>query len=93
VATPTPTRPATTRTPAPVEPAQGGHWRVQLGAFSNEANARHAWAGFSGRLGGAQPAIVHAGAVYRLQAGPYASRAAAAAACARAGNGCFPVAP
>jgi len=80
------------RPSAPVA-AEGGRWRVQLGAFSSEANARRAWGEYAGRLGGLRPIIVHAGAVWRLQAGGLASRAAAAQACARAGNGCFPVAP
>ena len=79
--------------PAAPVAAEGGRWRVQLGAFSSEANARRAWGEYSCRLGGLRPIIVHAGAVWRLQAGGLASRAAAAQACARAGNGCFPVAP
>lgn len=74
-------------------PAPGGRWRIQLGAFSSEANARRAWGGFSGRLAGVQPVIVHAGPVFRLQAGPFAGRAAAQQACGRVGGGCFPVAP
>ena len=32
----------------------GGRWRVQLGAFSNEANARRAWGAVAGRLPGLQ---------------------------------------
>lgn len=84
---------APVRAPAPTPVAPGGHWRIQLGAFSTEANARHAWSGYAARLGGAQPAIVHAGPVFRLQAGSFASRAAALQACGRVGGGCFPVAP
>ena len=79
-------------TPAPVASA-GGRWRIQLGAYSSEANARHAWSAVSGRLAGLRPSVVHAGAVFRLQAGPLASRAAASEACARAHTDCFPVAP
>jgi len=78
--------------PAPA-PAAGGRWRIQLGAFSNEANARRAWSAVSGRLGGLSPSFVRAGAVVRLQAGPLRDRAAAVRACAGAGGGCFPVAP
>ena len=78
--------------PAPVA-AAGGRWRIQLGAYSSEANARRAWSEVAGRLGGLRPVIVHAGAVFRLQAGPLASRAAADQACARAHTACFPVAP
>ena len=79
--------------PAPPAPAAGGRWRIQLGAFSNEANARRAWGAVSGRLGGLSPSFVRAGAVVRLQAGPLRDRAAAVRACAGAGGGCFPVAP
>jgi tetratricopeptide (TPR) repeat protein len=86
------------RPPAPAPGASaGGRWRVQLGAFSNAANAQRAWAGLKGRLGaGLQPNYVAAGAVTRLQAGPLASRAAADRVCASAraaGAACFPVAP
>jgi cell division septation protein DedD len=88
---PAPTAPV--QTAAAPRPAAGGRWRVQLGAFSSEANARTAWRGFAGRLGGAQPFFVHAGAVYRLQAGPFADRAGAERACAAAHAACFPVAP
>jgi cell division septation protein DedD len=79
--------------PAPPAPAAGGRWRIQLGAFSNEANARRAWGALAGRLGGLSPSFVRAGAVVRLQAGPLRDRAAAQRACAGAGTGCFPVAP
>jgi cell division septation protein DedD len=71
----------------------GGRWRVQIGAFSNEANARRAWGAVAGRLPGLRPSFVRAGAVIRVQAGPLADRAAALRACASAGNGCYPVAP
>ncbi|MEA3048648.1 MAG: uncharacterized protein QOG84_484 [Sphingomonadales bacterium] len=81
--------------PVPAMPAAsaGGRWRIQLGAFSSEANAHRAWGELAGRLAGLRPIMVHAGAVFRLQAGPLASRAAADQACARAHIACFPVAP
>jgi len=79
--------------PPPVVAAANGRWRIQLGAYSSEANARRAWGEVAGRLGGLRPTVVHAGAVFRLQAGPLASRAAADQACARAHTACFPVAP
>jgi cell division septation protein DedD len=85
--------PAHPAAPAPVAAAAGGRWRIQLGAYSSEANARRAWSQVGGRLAGLQPYVVHAGAVFRLQAGPLASRAAADAACARAGQACFAVGP
>ena len=88
-ASPPPARPAAPSSMA----AASGRWRVQLGAFSTEDNARRAWTGVSGRLPGLQPFFVRAGAVVRLQAGPLASRTAADHACAAARQACFPVAP
>ncbi len=81
---------------APVAAASGGRWRVQLGAFSSDANARRAWGAVAGRLGGLRPIYARAGALIRLQAGPLANRAAADRACAaarNAGSACIPVAP
>jgi cell division septation protein DedD len=97
---PTPPAQSATRPVAPtqgatrpvVPPAAAGRWRVQLGAFSSEANARRAWSGVSGRLPGLQPALERAGNLIRLQAGPLPSRAAAERACAAlGGQACFPV--
>jgi uncharacterized protein len=93
-----------TAAPRPRPPAQtvvrtaavatvGGRWRVQIGAFSSEANARRAWGAAAGRLPGLRPAFVRAGNVIRVQAGPLADRASALRACSRAGNGCIPVNP
>jgi uncharacterized protein len=79
--------------PAAPMASPGGRWRIQLGAFGNEANARRAWGTVAGRLPGLSPSYVRAGAVIRLQAGPLASRAAADRACAAARQACFPVAP
>ncbi len=64
-------------------PAASGPWRVQLGAFSVAGNAEQLWARLSGRaeLAGKQRLMVPAGRVTKLQAGGYASRAAADAAC------------
>jgi uncharacterized protein len=78
--------------PAPVA-AAGGRWRVQLGAFSSDANARRAWGAVAGRLPGLQPVYVRAGNLIRVQAGPLRDRAAALRACGLAGSGCYPVAP
>jgi TPR repeat protein len=89
---PRPPAPTVVRTAASVATA-GGRWRVQIGAFASEANARRAWSAASGRLPGLRPAFVRAGSVIRVQAGPLADRGAALRACARAGNGCIPVAP
>jgi uncharacterized protein len=75
--TPSAPRPAVAATPA-----ANGRWRVQLGAFGAEAGARQLWTRLAPRLSGATADYVRAGAVVRLQAGPYATRAAAEAACA-----------
>ncbi len=86
-----PTPPVRT-TPAPVAAAPAhaaapaaasGAWRIQLGAFSTRSAAERQWSALAGKLGGASASYAQAGAVVRLQAGPYASRAAADAACAR----------
>ena len=74
-----------------------GPWRIQLGAFSRRAPAEALFAKLTGNsaLAGLQPFYVAAGAVTRLQVGPFASRTAAAAACAalsRGGQPCFAVA-
>lgn len=87
------TPPQTAARPAAPAPAAGGRWRIQLGAFSSQDNARRAWSGVAGRLGGLTPYYVRAGAVVRLQAGPLRDRAAAERACAAARMACFPVAP
>ena len=83
--------------PAPAQPdptlAGNGRWRIQLGAFRDEGNARSLWQSVQGRLSGLQPYYVKTGAVTRLQAGPLASSAAATRACAAARTSCVPVAP
>lgn len=90
VAPPAP-KPVATAASQPV--ASSGNWRVQLGAFSNEANARRAWAGLAGRLAGLSASYVRAGAVVRLQAGPLRDKAAAQRACTASATACIPVAP
>ncbi len=78
---------------APQPVASAGGWRVQLGAFSNEANARRAWSSIARRLGGLSPNYIRAGTIIRLQAGPLRDRAAAQRACAASGTSCIAVAP
>ncbi len=81
-------------TPPPEKPAvaTNGNWRIQLGAFGQRKSAETLFAKLSGKLGGRQAYYIPAGAVIRLQAGPFESRAAANAACARlAPQPCFPV--
>ena len=78
---------------APVVVASSGSWRVQLGAFGKRASAESLFARLSGgALAGRQAYYVPVGAMTRLQAGPFATRAEAAAACARLkAQACFPV--
>jgi uncharacterized protein len=76
--------------------ASGGAWRVQLGAFGVPANAEAMWERVRGRpeIAGHAKLLVAAGKVSKLQAGGYASQAAAQAACARlaaAGFACLAV--
>ncbi|MFL0417725.1 SPOR domain-containing protein [Sphingomonas sp. 179-I 2A4 NHS] len=82
------TRPAATSAPG----TSGGAWRIQLGAFRDESNARGLWAKVGSRTGGS-PSYVKAGAVTRLQATGFSSKAAAQAACTKAGVACVVVAP
>ncbi|HVL78681.1 MAG TPA: SPOR domain-containing protein [Sphingomicrobium sp.] len=83
--------------PAATAASANGNWRVQLGAFSQRSSAEALYkklAG-SGPLAGKQQYLIPAGAVTRLQVGPFESRAAATAACAAMtarGQPCFPVA-
>ena len=89
-----PPRPVPVSAPAPVhaEPSHGG-WRVQLGAFRDRGNAEALWARVHGHMAGAQPSYVKAGAVTRLLAGGFASKADAQHACAASGTACVVVAP
>lgn len=78
--------------PAKSPPVAGGKWRIQLGAFGQRKSAEALFGRLSGKLAGRQAHYVPAGAVVRLQVGPYDSRGAAAAACAAlAPQPCFPV--
>jgi TPR repeat protein len=99
-----PARPArtATTTPAKTPPkaasptpaaAASGAWRIQLGAFSQRASAEALFRKLSGNsaLAGRRAFYVPAGAVTRLQVGPFESKAAAAAACRAIGQACFPV--
>ena len=78
----------------PAAAASNGPWRVQLGAFSVRGNAEGLWAKLSARseLAGKTRLLVPAGRVTKLQAGGYASRDTAEAACRslkRAGQECL----
>lgn len=90
-------KPQPTAKPAPAaQPPKSGSWRVQLGAFGEEARARALWNTLSGKVAGLsayQPYLVKGGSVTRLQAGPLASEAAAVKLCGTikaAGEACIP---
>ena len=100
-----PKQPAATLTskpkPKPAQPvavaAASGAWRIQLGAFSQRSSAEALYRKLAGSppVAGRRQFLIPAGAVTRLQIGPYVSKGAAAAACSslRArGHACFPVA-
>jgi cell division septation protein DedD len=90
-ANPVPAKPAAAADPSASRGASGP-WRIQLGAFGQRSSADTLFKKLSGKLAGKQPFYVTAGAVTRLQVGPYATRAAATAACASlSGQACFPV--
>lgn len=75
--------------------AASGGWRIQLGAFSRRSSAEALFRKLSGNgaLAGRQAYYIPVGAIVRLQAGPFESRAAATAACnALKGQACFAVA-
>ena len=100
-AKPAPKAKSTPKAPPRAAAPQGtpvtGNWRVQLGAFSKRSSAEALFAKLSGSgaLAGRRSFLIPAGAVTRLQAGPFESRAAAAAACtslSAKGQPCFPVA-
>jgi cell division septation protein DedD len=87
-------RPAPVATPPSSTPT--GPWRIQLGAFGVSANADAAWNRVKGRpeLAGHPRINARSGSVIRLQAGGFASEAAAKSACNRlsaAGSTCIVV--
>ena len=69
-----------------------GGWAIQLGAFRSRANAEALWERIGAQFPGAQP-FYWDGEVIRVLASGYASKAAAQAACAKAGVPCILVAP
>ena len=86
-------KPVSKPIPAPV--ATSGNWRIQLGAFSNENNAKSLWTSLERKIGdlaGLTPYLKAAGNVTRLQAGPFATRRSAEAMCIKvkaAGQPCL----
>lgn len=76
-------------TPKPAAAPASGPWRVQLGAFGVAGNADALWAKLRTRpeLAGHDKLLVPAGRLTKLQAGGFASKATADAACARLSAG------
>jgi uncharacterized protein len=75
--------------PAPV--VTNGNWRIQLGAFGNNANAEKLWNSLEAKVGDLasltpylSEAVTDKGStITRLQAGPFATRASAEAMCGK----------
>jgi len=93
VAKPTPAKPAPK--PAASSAPVSGEWRIQLGAFNGRAPAEAAYRKLAGNsaLAGRSPQYIPFQQFIRLRVGPFASRAAASAACSAVHVPCFPVAP
>jgi cell division septation protein DedD len=82
--------------PGPDATSVSGGWKIQLGAFSKRSSAEALYKRWSSALSGKQALYPVAGAVTRLQVGPYSSKAEAQAACAtlsKQGQACFAVPP
>jgi TPR repeat protein len=77
--------------------ASDGAWRIQLGAFGSEANAKKLWTSLESKipaLAPLQPYLKASGTITRLQAGPFGSKAAADAMCAKvklSGQACLAI--
>ncbi len=80
---------------APVAAARSGDWRIQLGAFRTDGSARSRWMDVKAAvpsLADLQPFYPEGSGITRTQAGPFASSAAAEAACkpvTASGRACF----
>jgi cell division septation protein DedD len=87
---------ATALVPAPARATAHatGDWRIQLGAFSKRASAEALYRKLLGNsaLAGRRAFYIPAGAVNRLQVGPFESKGAAQSACSALHAACFPVA-
>jgi TPR repeat protein len=76
-----------------------GNWRVQFGAYSDEAKARALWPALRDRIPALRPYsafAIKAGPLTRLRAGPLISGAAAEKLCGSVragGQTCIPIAP
>lgn len=93
---PSATAPRKAASAAAAPAASAGRWRIQLGAFSRRSSAEALYRRLAGSapISGRQAFYVPAGAVTRLQVGPFPTRAAAAEACSALsakGQACFAV--
>ena len=90
-------KPVAVASPAPAKakptPVATGSWRIQLGAFAQRASAEALYRKISSKpaLAGRSAFYIPAGAVTRLQVGPFESKAAAQGACNAVGVACFAV--
>lgn len=78
---------------APPAVAAADNWRVQLGAFAQDGNARRLWSALEKKypaLAVNQPYLVKSGTLTRLQAGNFASKADADRFCATVGSASQP---
>lgn len=79
----------------PLAAPASGEWRVQLGAFSQKVSAENLFQKYADvLLAGRDSFFIPVGAITRLQAGPFSSRADAANTCAALtghGQACFVV--
>lgn len=78
---------------AAVQSAAADNWRAQLGAFSQEGNARGLWTALEKKypgLASRQPYLVKSGKLTRLQAGNFASKSDADKFCATVGSASQP---
>ncbi|APZ98695.1 hypothetical protein BWQ93_09450 [Sphingopyxis sp. QXT-31] len=86
-------QPAPPAAAAPVRTASADKWRAQLGAFSNQGNARNLWVALEKKypaLASNQPYLVQSGKLTRLQAGDFATKGEADKFCAAVGSASQP---
>ncbi|MGH6652544.1 MAG: SPOR domain-containing protein [Sphingopyxis sp.] len=88
-----PPKPQPAAPAAAVATAPADNWRAQLGAFSQDGNARSLWTALEKKypgLAARQPYLVKSGKLTRLQAGNFATRADADKFCATVGSASQP---
>ena len=94
---PTTIKPAVAAVAKPSGTAIGSPWRIQLGAFGEDGNAKKLWSSLKGRVSGMEalePYYKVSGKITRLQAGPFGTKSAAENMCSKlktAGQACLVV--